>query len=110
MLKPISISLFNQQLIAIIIRGEELFSLDEPLAFSVPDERLGEVVGACVQLREGATLTRDSLLAFLDGTLAKYKLPAFLWAQHELLPRAATDKSDRRSIRAACLNNREATV
>ncbi|MBU2980493.1 acyl--CoA ligase [Lentibacter algarum] len=107
----------------IIIRGgENIACLDvegalhghpdvlEAVAFSVPDERLGEVVGAALHLREGAATTLEEMLEFLDGTLAKYKLPAHLWTQHQSFPRAATDKSDRRAIRTACLNNQEATV
>ncbi len=105
----------------IIIRGgENIACLDvegalhrhpdvlEAAAFSVPDNRLGEIVGAAVQLREGATLTRDAMAAFLDGHLAKFKIPAHLWVQHDVLTRGATDKIDRRAIRTACLDNQEA--
>jgi fatty-acyl-CoA synthase len=41
----------------------------------VPDERWGEVGRALVVLRDGATATPDELLAFLDGRLARYKIP-----------------------------------
>jgi len=107
----------------IIIRGgENIACLDvegalhrhpdvlEAAAFSVPDERLGEVVGACVQLRDGATTTRDDMAAFLADHLAKFKTPAHLWAQHDTLIRGATDKIDRRAIRTACLDKQEAQV
>ena len=107
----------------IIIRGgENIACLDvegalhrhpdvlEAAAFSVPDERLGEAVGACVQLREGCTLTREQMADFLDGHLAKFKIPAHLWVQHDVLTRGATDKIDRRAIRTACLDNQEAKV
>lgn len=79
-------------------------------AFSVPDERLGEAVGALVQLREGSTITHAEMVDFLDGHLAKYKIPTHLWMQHDPLKRAATDKIDHRSIRTDCLNNQEAKV
>lgn len=107
----------------IIIRGgENVACLDvegalhrhpdvlEAAAFSVPDERLGETVGAAVQLREGTTLTLADMAAFLDGHLAKFKIPAHLWVQHDVLIRGATDKIDRRAIRAACLAKQEAKV
>ena len=107
----------------IIIRGgENIACLDvegmlhrhpdvlEATAFSVPDERLGEAVGAAVQLRKGTTITRDQMAAFLDGHLAKFKIPAHLWCQHDPLTRGATDKIDRRAIRTACLDNQEAKV
>ena len=41
----------------------------------VPDERWGEVGRAMVVLRDGASATPDELLAFLDGRLARYKIP-----------------------------------
>ena len=100
----------------IIIRGgENIACLDvegalhrhpdvlEACAFSVPDERLGEVVGAAVQLRPGTELTQAEMAAFLDGHLARFKIPQYLWCQHETLVRGATDKTDRRALRAQCL-------
>jgi acyl-CoA synthetase (AMP-forming)/AMP-acid ligase II len=107
----------------IIIRGgENIACLDvegalhrhpdvlEAAAFSVPDDRLGEIVGAAVQLRDGCTMTRDEMTGFLDGHLAHFKIPAHLWVQHDPLTRGATDKIDRRAIRTACLNTQEAQV
>ncbi|MFK7837992.1 MAG: class I adenylate-forming enzyme family protein [Sulfitobacter sp.] len=107
----------------IIIRGgENIACLDvegalhrhldvlEAAAFSVPDARLGEAVGACVQLRDGCTMTHEAMATFLDGHLAKFKIPVHLWVQHDVLIRGATDKIDRRAIRAACLDNEEAKV
>ncbi|MEM9966859.1 MAG: class I adenylate-forming enzyme family protein [Pseudomonadota bacterium] len=107
----------------IIIRGgENIACLDvegalhrhpdvlEAAAFSVPDERLGETVGAAVVLRGGCALTRDQMAEFLSPHLAHFKIPTHLWVQHELLARGATDKIDRRAIRAMCLNNQEAQV
>ncbi|WP_233270304.1 class I adenylate-forming enzyme family protein [Chachezhania sediminis] len=101
----------------IIIRGgENIACLDvegalhrhpdvlEACAFSMPDERLGETVGAGVQLRPGSTLTEDALRAFLKDHIARYKVPDRIWLQAEPLPRIATDKYDRRSLRAACLS------
>ena len=105
----------------IIIRGgENIACLDvegalhklpqvlEACAFSVPDERLGEAVGAVVQLREGTTLTRTEMTAALDGHLAKFKIPQHLWCQQQTLLRGATDKIDRRGLRTACLDKMEA--
>lgn len=107
----------------IIIRGgENIACLDvegalhrhpdvlEAAAFSVPDDRLGETVGAAVQLRNGASMSHADMAAFLDGHLAKFKIPTHLWAQRDVLTRGATDKIDRRAIRAACLDNQEAKI
>ncbi|MCF6231782.1 MAG: acyl--CoA ligase [Rhodobacteraceae bacterium] len=100
----------------IIIRGgENIACLDveaaihrhpdvaEACVFSLPHQRLGEVVGAAVQTRPDATLTQEALIAFLAEHLARFKHPEQVWFQATSLPRAATDKIDRRKIRAACL-------
>jgi long-chain acyl-CoA synthetase len=105
----------------IIIRGgENIACLDvegalhrlpdviEACAFSVPDERLGEIVGACVQLREGATLDREQMAQALEGHIAGFKIPQHLWTQTVPLMRGATDKIDRRGLRAACLETEKA--
>jgi fatty-acyl-CoA synthase len=45
----------------------------------VPDEKYGEEVLACIRLREGATpMTAESLKAFCDGRLARYKIPRYV--------------------------------
>lgn len=105
----------------IIIRGgENIACLDvegalhrhpdvlEAAAFSVPDDRLGEAVGAAIQLKEGVTLSQKDMAGFLDEHLASFKIPVHLWVQHVVLTRGATDKIDRRAIRAACLDNQKA--
>lgn len=101
----------------IIIRGgENIACLDvegalhrhpdvvEACAFSVPDERLGEVVGAVVQLRRSKNVSQSDMAAFLENHLAKFKIPTQLWCQHDPLTRGATDKIDRRALRTACLD------
>ena len=100
----------------IIIRGgENIACLDvegaihrhpavvEAGAFSVPHERLGEVVGAGVQLKPGADLNSEQLNAFLADHIASFKIPEHYWFQQDPLPRGATDKTDRRVLRDQCL-------
>ncbi len=100
----------------IIIRGgENIACLDvegalhthpnviEACAFSVPHDRLGEVVGAAIQTRDGTQITPEEMATHLEGRLAKFKIPEKLWCQAGPLTRGATDKIDRRVIRAACL-------
>ncbi len=100
----------------IIIRGgENIACLDvegalhkhpavaEACAFSVPHARLGEVVGAGVQLRDGHEATAQDIQDYLAGHIAKFKIPEHLWLHTEPLPRGATDKLDRRVLRAQCL-------
>ncbi|WBU56170.1 class I adenylate-forming enzyme family protein [Paracoccus sediminicola] len=74
----------------------------EACVFSVPDNRLGEVAGAALQLR--ASVTEAELTKFLESRLAAFKIPERFWMQNAPLPRGATDKTDRRAVRAACLD------
>ncbi|MEM7523402.1 MAG: AMP-binding protein [Pseudomonadota bacterium] len=100
----------------IIIRGGENISglevegaihrhpaVQEAAVIPVPDARLGELVGAQIMLKPGAALSDDELIAFLSDKLARFKLPERIWWTTEPLTRGATDKIDRRAIRAACI-------
>ena len=102
----------------IIIRGgENIACLDvegalhehpaimEAGVFSVPDSRLGEAVGAGIQLRPDLTATARELQEFLQGRIANFKIPEHFWFQTDELPRGATDKIDRRALRTQCLND-----
>ncbi len=71
--------------------------------FPIPDERLGEIVGAGVHLKPGASVDEAALKEFLAGHLARFKIPDRLWLRSEPLPRGGTDKTDRRALRAQCL-------
>jgi steroid-24-oyl-CoA synthetase len=100
----------------IIIRGgENVACLDveaalhrhpdviEACVFSIPDDRLGETVGAGLRLRRGTVATRDDLTAFLAEHIAHFKIPERIWFLDAPLPRGATDKTDRRALRRLCL-------
>lgn len=102
----------------IIIRGgENIACLDveaalhrhpavvEACAFAVPDDRLGEVVGAAVLLRDGAGTAPDELRDFLADHIAPFKIPQHVWLRDGPLPRGATDKFDRRGLRRDCLRS-----
>lgn len=41
----------------------------------VPDERLGEVAAAFVQLHPGATLSEQDVVAYCEGAIASFKVP-----------------------------------
>lgn len=71
----------------------------EASVFAVPDERLGEDVGATVHAREG--LDVEALRAFAARHLARFEVPRHLTVSSEPLPRTATGKIDRRRIRAS---------
>jgi long-chain acyl-CoA synthetase len=75
----------------------------EAAVFGVPDERLGEEVGAAIVRRPGSTLTEDELRAFLAERMAKHKIPAKVWFLDEQLPRNANGKFVKRELRAQLL-------
>ena len=75
----------------------------EVAVFGVPDERLGEDVGAVVVLRAGTSLDADGLRDFLDGRIAKHKIPATVWFRETPLPRNANGKFLKRELRAELL-------
>merc|ERR1711972_54532 len=97
----------------IIIRGGENIDCSEVEAafytfgdavrevsvFGLPDERLGEVVGACVYL-EGDH-TADQLVEHAAKTLAKFKVPEarHVFIRKEALPKGATGKIDKKGMR-----------
>ena len=64
----------------------------------VPDKRWGEVGRAVVVLREGAEASEGDLLEFLDGRIARYKIPKSVRFAAEL-PRTATGKIAKRTLR-----------
>ena len=97
----------------IIIRGGENISAAEVEAecyacpavaevavFAAPDERLGEVPVAIIYLKHGESLTEANLRHFLDGRLAKFKIPERIVMADEPLPRLGTGKIDRRALKA----------
>jgi long-chain acyl-CoA synthetase len=64
----------------------------------VPDEQWGESVRAVVQLRAGATVAGEELIAFCAKGLASYKKPRSVDFVDEL-PRDAAGKLLKRKIR-----------
>ncbi|MCW5723941.1 MAG: acyl--CoA ligase [Maricaulaceae bacterium] len=101
----------------IIIRGGENIScleveaaisahpkVREAAVFAVPDERMGEIVGAVVVTAPGAGLDQGELAEFLEPRLAGFKIPERWWLQSEPLPRGGTGKTDKRAIRARLLD------
>lgn len=97
----------------IIIRGGENIScleveaaiyghpdIHEAAVFGLPDERLGEIVGAAIVLREEAEMTTDDLRDYLAQHLASFKIPAHVWFRAEQLPRIASGKIFKRQLKA----------
>jgi long-chain acyl-CoA synthetase len=95
----------------IIIRGGENISaaeveaecyacpaVAEAAVFGAPDERLGEVPVAVIHAT--SALTEGELRQFLDGRIAKFKMPERIIFSQEPLPRLGTGKIDRRALKA----------
>jgi acyl-CoA synthetase (AMP-forming)/AMP-acid ligase II len=97
----------------IIIRGGENIScleveaslykntlVGEASVFALPDERLGEVVGAVVYVgNASAEITETILQEFVAEHLAKFKVPSKIWIINENLPRLGSGKIDKRSLK-----------
>ncbi|HSG97764.1 MAG TPA: fatty-acid--CoA ligase, partial [Woeseiaceae bacterium] len=97
----------------IIIRGGENIScteveeamyahpdIAEAAVFSLPDERLGEIVGAAVHTRPESDISEEQIQSFLGDKVAGFKVPAHIWICEEKLPRIASGKIFKKQIRA----------
>ena len=65
----------------------------------VPDEILGEEVGAVVVLRPGAKVTADELALHVKERLAAFMVPTHIWFRAEPLPRNPQGKVLKRELR-----------
>jgi fatty-acyl-CoA synthase len=74
-------------------------AIAEVAVLGVPDRTWGEVGIAVCALRPDAALDERDLLAWLDGKIARYKLPkrVFFW---DALPKSAYGKITKKTIRA----------
>jgi long-chain acyl-CoA synthetase len=69
----------------------------EACVYSVPDERLGEEVGATVFWVN--SVDENELRQFLSGQLAKFKIPRYFNFTDATLPRTASGKIFKLEIR-----------
>ncbi len=70
----------------------------ECIVLGVPDTDLGQVVGAVVVARPGATVTVEELRDHLRARLARYKIPTRWRITTQPLPRNATGKVNRQQV------------
>ena len=73
-------------------------SIVEAAVIGVPDESLGEEVGAAVVLKPAATVTVEEIRDFVKGQVAAYKYPRHVWVL-PALPKGPTGKVLKREIR-----------
>lgn len=69
----------------------------EALCFPVPDDQLGEEIGALVRPRAGRSLDPRGLRRFAATRLAPTRVPRYFWLRDEL-PRPASGKLNRRTL------------
>jgi fatty-acyl-CoA synthase len=95
----------------IISGGENISSLEvekaitahedviECAVVAAPDERWGEVPAAFVVVKPDRSLTEETLCRFLEGRLAKFKMPRRIHLQDQPLPKTGTGKIVKRELR-----------
>jgi acyl-CoA synthetase (AMP-forming)/AMP-acid ligase II len=93
----------------IIVGGENIYPIEvedaihnHPAVYDVavigiPDKRLGEIVGAVVDVKPGQALTEEELNAFIEKALPRYKRPRQII--FDKVPRNATGKIEKTKLR-----------
>ncbi|HET9689574.1 MAG TPA: class I adenylate-forming enzyme family protein [Acidimicrobiales bacterium] len=74
-------------------------AVSDAAVIGIPDDVLGEEVGAVVQLRPGTTATEDELRDHVRKHLAGFKVPKKVWFSDEPLPRNPAGKILKRQLR-----------
>jgi long-chain acyl-CoA synthetase len=72
-------------------------AIKEAAVVGVPDEALGEEVGAAVVLKKGESLDPDEIKAYVKDQMAAYKYPRRIWFEDDL-PKGPTGKILKREI------------
>jgi long-chain acyl-CoA synthetase len=72
-------------------------AVQEAAVVGVPDDKMGEEVGAAVVLKQGEDVSADDLRDFVKGEVASYKYPRKIWFVDEL-PKGPTGKILKREV------------
>lgn len=95
----------------IIRAGENIYSVEveacvlmhddiaEAAAFGLPHESLGEELAIAVTLRATGTLDENAIRSHVAAHLAGFKVPTHVFIHHEPLPRNATQKVLKKSLK-----------
>jgi acyl-CoA synthetase (AMP-forming)/AMP-acid ligase II len=75
----------------------------ECAVFAVPDERLGEEVGAAIFPAQDTHPTAEEIREFCKNHLAAFKIPRYIWIMDEPLPRNASGKFVKKELQEALL-------
>ncbi len=71
----------------------------EATVFGVPDDRLGEEVGAAVFLKAGEQADADAIRDVCRARISAHKVPRYIWFMNEPLPRNANGKFLKRELK-----------
>ena len=74
-------------------------AVHEAAVFGIPHDRLGEEVAVAILPNDGMKLTAAEMWSFLDGKIAKFKIPSQIVIMGEPLPRNAAGKFVKRELR-----------
>ncbi len=73
-------------------------AVSEAAVVGIPDDSMGEEVGAAVVLKQGEDASADDIRAFVKERVANYKYPRKIWFPDEL-PKGPTGKILKREIK-----------
>ncbi|MDQ4501572.1 o-succinylbenzoate--CoA ligase [Sinomonas sp. ASV322] len=88
-------NIYPAEVEAVIVELPQVASV---AVIGVPDEKWGEVPRAIITIREGAELSDDDVRAYLDGRLARYKIPKSVVFVEDM-PRTASGKIRKAELR-----------
>jgi long-chain acyl-CoA synthetase len=72
-------------------------AVEQCAVIGVPDDKMGEEVGAAVVLKKGQEISEDELRDYVKEEVANYKYPRRIWFVDEL-PTGPTGKILKREI------------
>ena len=85
----------------------DLSGIVDAAVFGIPDDSMGQVVHAVVEVHDPERMDQDTILEELEGTLAKFKWPRSFAFVREL-PREPSGKVKKFEMREAWLRNADA--
>jgi acyl-CoA synthetase (AMP-forming)/AMP-acid ligase II len=93
----------------IIVGGENIYPIEiedavhnhpkvyDVAVIGIPDDRLGEIIGAVIDVKPGESLTEKEIMTFIEGLLPKYKRPRKVI--FDKVPRNPTGKIEKTKLR-----------
>ena len=76
----------------------------EASVFGIPDERLGEILCTSIYLKKGSKVSEEDIRKFLSDKLAAFKIPAVIDFSEKPLPKLASGKFDKPTLREVFQN------